>query len=230
MSDFLGEQRQGLEFLRDRCRSDSRAYRAISDELENLSEALSPSEDFISSVDAMTLQGRERIWDSMAQGIPSGLPGMRNDRIRDAFSSFMDCEHRMETVAVSKGIRYVNDSKSTNVNSTWFTLESTQGPIVWIMGGIDKGNDYTRLAYLVQRKVKAIVMLGRSSLKIHRNFASLVDVVMQVDTMEDAIRISSRLANVGDTVLLSPACASFDLFIDYQDRGRQFKEQVLKLS
>jgi UDP-N-acetylmuramoylalanine--D-glutamate ligase len=139
---------------------------------------------------------------------------------------FQGVEHRLEKVLKIDGVQYINDSKATNVNSAFFALESMSCPTVWIMGGVDKGNDYDELRPLVFEKVKAIICLGVDNKKIIDSFNNIVDIMIEVDNMEDAVKISQRMAEKGDAVLLSPCCASFDLFDDYEDRGRQFKQFV----
>jgi UDP-N-acetylmuramoylalanine--D-glutamate ligase len=138
-------------------------------------------------------------------------------------------EHRLEKVLKIQNVQYVNDSKATNVNATFFALDSMTAPTVWIVGGVDKGNDYTELMPLVREKVKAIVCLGVDNKKIIDEFGNVVDIMVEVMNMSDAVRTASKLAEKGDTVLLSPACASFDLFENYEDRGRQFKVAVQNL-
>ncbi|HEY0046872.1 MAG TPA: cyanophycin synthetase, partial [Flavobacterium sp.] len=138
-------------------------------------------------------------------------------------------EHRLEKVLKIQNVQYINDSKATNVNATFFALDSLNSPTVWIVGGVDKGNDYTELMPLVREKVKAIVCLGVDNKKIIDAFGNVVDVMIEVANMQDAVKMSQRLSEKGDTVLLSPACASFDLFENYEDRGRQFKSAVRNL-
>lgn len=181
------------------------------------------------SIDSMTLQGRHNMYNSMAAAVIGRLTDVRKDKIRDAFSDFRNAEHRLEKVAVVRGIEFINDSKATNVNSTWYALESINRPIVWIAGGVDKGNDYAILAPLVEKKVRCIVALGADVLKIHQAFSKKVSMIVNTMSMDEAVKMSYHLADKGDCVLLSPACASFDLFDDYQDRGRQFKKNVLDL-
>jgi UDP-N-acetylmuramoylalanine--D-glutamate ligase len=142
---------------------------------------------------------------------------------------FKGLEHRLEFVAKVQGVEYINDSKATNVNSAWYALESMTKPVIWIAGGIDKGNDYEILKPLVRKKVKAIVCLGLDNLKIHEAFSRHVDLIVNTTSAEDAVRMASKIAVKGDVVLLSPACASFDLFENYEDRGNQFKQAVLSL-
>lgn len=165
----------------------------------------------------------------MAAGIASMVFEIRNEQLRESLAGFKGVEHRLEYFLKVHGIEFVNDSKATNVNSTWYALESIRKPIVWIAGGIDKGNDYTMLNHLVKGKVKAIVCLGKDNSKLHAAFDSALKNVVDASNMEEAVKAAYYLARNGDTVLLSPACASFDLFENYEDRGNQFKEQVRNL-
>lgn len=165
----------------------------------------------------------------MAAGIASMVLEIRNEQLRESLSDFKGVEHRLEHFLKVHGIEFVNDSKATNVNSTWYALESINKPIVWIAGGIDKGNDYAMLKNLAKDKVKAIVCLGKDNSKLHKAFAKQVKNIIDTSSMEEAVKASYYLAWNGDTVLLSPACASFDLFENYEDRGLQFKNEVRNL-
>jgi UDP-N-acetylmuramoylalanine--D-glutamate ligase len=153
---------------------------------------------------------------------------IRKNKIREAVQTFQNLEHRMEPVATIRGVEFINDSKATNVNSTWYALESMTKPTVLILGGVDKGNDYSLIKELVQERVKGIVCLGADNKKIHEAFDGVVPV-MDASNAEEAVTTSFNMATIGDIVLLSPACASFDLFKNYEDRGTQFKQAVLKL-
>jgi UDP-N-acetylmuramoylalanine--D-glutamate ligase len=184
---------------------------------------------FIMSVFDLSLQGKHNAYNSMASGITSRVLDIRNETIRESLTDFKGVEHRLEPVIKVHGIEFVNDSKATNVNSTWYALETMKTKVVWIVGGIDKGNDYTGLYPLVREKVKSIVCLGKDNSKIHESFYNLIDIIIDTDNMEEAVRTAYYLAEQGDTVLLSPACASFDLFENYEDRGRQFKATVRNL-
>jgi UDP-N-acetylmuramoylalanine--D-glutamate ligase len=181
------------------------------------------------SIDSMTVQGRHNIYNGMAAAIAGRILDVRKDKIRESFMDFRNAEHRLEKVAVIRGIDFVNDSKATNVNSTWYALESVDRPIIWIAGGVDKGNDYSTLLPLVEKKVRCIIALGTDVRKIHQAFSKNVEMIMNIEDMAEAVKLSYHLANKGDCVLLSPACASFDMFDDYQDRGRQFKAAVKEL-
>jgi len=143
--------------------------------------------------------------------------------------NFETLEHRMETVSTVRGVEFINDSKATNVNSTWFALESMTKPVILILGGVDKGNDYSLLMDLVKEKVKAIVCLGADNTKLHKAFGNEVEVIVNTSSAKEAVKASFHLASKGDVVLLSPACASFDLFNNYEDRGKQFKNAVKEL-
>lgn len=175
------------------------------------------------------LRGRHNTYNTMAAAVISSLLDVRKENIRESLSNFQNVEHRLETVAKTNGIEYINDSKATNVNSTWYALESMDRPVIWIAGGVDKGNDYTDLKPLVRDKVKMIICMGIDNLKIHQAFQSDVDMVINTLSAKEAVHVASRMAANGDVVLLSPACASFDLFENYEDRGRQFKAAVRNL-
>ncbi|MFA5327094.1 MAG: UDP-N-acetylmuramoyl-L-alanine--D-glutamate ligase [Prolixibacteraceae bacterium] len=184
---------------------------------------------FTMSILDIALQGSHNTYNSMAAGISGMVVNIRNEKIRESMSDFKGVEHRLERFLRVHGIEFINDSKATNINSTWYALESMAQPTVWIVGGIDKGNDYSQLYDLVKSKVKAIVCLGTDNSKILEAFKSVGVDMVEVQSMEDAVRSAYYLAKNGDTVLLSPACASFDLFENYEDRGRQFKNAVREL-
>ncbi|MEY5069646.1 MAG: UDP-N-acetylmuramoyl-L-alanine--D-glutamate ligase [Bacteroidota bacterium] len=180
-------------------------------------------------IDELALQGKHNIYNSMASGIVAKVLELRNESIRESMGNFTNIEHRLEHVARISGIEFINDSKATNVNSTWYALESMNTDVVLIMGGVDKGNDYQMLRDLVKSKVKAIVCLGKDNHRIHEAFEDDVEVIVNTFTAEEAVQVAYHLAKKGDTVLLSPACASFDLFKNYEDRGQQFKKAVKEL-
>jgi UDP-N-acetylmuramoylalanine--D-glutamate ligase len=184
---------------------------------------------FQMSIQELALQGKHNVYNSMASGIVAKLLDIRNETLRESMCDFKNIEHRLESVGKISGISFINDSKATNVNSTWYALESMPGEVVLILGGVDKGNDYTMLKDLVKQKVKAIVCLGKDNERIHRAFEDVVDVIVNTSSAAEAVQTSYYLATKGDTVLLSPACASFDLFKNYEDRGRQFKQAVKEL-
>lgn len=184
---------------------------------------------FTMSIHKLALQGKHNVYNSMASGIASKLIEIRKDQIRDSLSDFEHIAHRLEFVAKVNERKFINDSKATNVNSTWFALESVEGPVVWIAGGVDKGNDYSELMDLVKEKVKAIVCLGKDNEKIKAAFGGVVDQIIETNSAFKAVKESYDLSKSGDTVLLSPACASFDLFDSYEDRGDQFKDAVKSL-
>ena len=180
------------------------------------------------TIEELALQGKHNMYNSMAAGLGSTLMNIRKETIRTKLASFDALEHRLESVLNISGVEYINDSKATNVNATYYALECQSKPVVWIVGGVDKGNDYNELMSLVQHKVKAIVALGADNSKIIEAFQGVVEIV-DTDSMEKAVRKASRLAEKGDVVLLSPCCASFDLFENYEDRGRQFKNAIRNL-
>lgn len=184
---------------------------------------------FSMSILDLSLQGQHNTYNSMAAGIASMVFEIRNQQLRESLSDFKGVEHRLERFLKVHGIEFINDSKATNVNSTWYALESINTSIVWIVGGIDKGNDYTMLEQLVRDKVKAIVCLGKNNTKLHTAFGGLVKDMVDTTSMQEAVKAAYYLARNGDTVLLSPACASFDLFENYEDRGMQFKKEVRNL-
>lgn len=185
--------------------------------------------DFSMSLGELSLKGRHNIYNSMAAGIAGNVLNIRKEVIRESLSDFKGVEHRLERYLKIHGIEFINDSKATNVNSAWYALESMTTQVVWIAGGIDKGNNYNDLLDLVKSKVKAIVCMGVDNSKLHQAFDHLGLPMVDVTSMKDAVRSAYYLAKDGDTVLLSPACASFDLFENYEDRGRQFKECVKEL-
>ncbi|MDB4754849.1 UDP-N-acetylmuramoyl-L-alanine--D-glutamate ligase [bacterium] len=178
------------------------------------------------SIYKLALEGKHNIYNSMASGVASRILELRKDVVRDSLTDFQNVEHRMEKVVSVHGIDFVNDSKATNINSTWYALETMPAGVVWIVGGVDKGNDYSILKDVVKEKVIAIVCLGKDNTKIKEAFKDSGVSIAETGSMEGAVQFAYQLSQKGDTVLLSPACASFDLFEDYEDRGRQFKEQV----
>src|SRR5687767_8615646 len=186
-------------------------------------------QDFTSmSVFDFALKGKHNQYNTMAACVAATTMDIRKDKIRDAVQNFQSLEHRMEHVATVRGVEFINDSKATNVNSSWFALESMTRPTVLILGGVDKGNDYSLIRDLVREKVKAIVCMGTDNRKIHEAFDSDVKLV-DTHSAEEAVQAAYALAAPGDVVLLSPACASFDLFKNYEDRGKQFKDAVKNL-
>jgi len=186
-------------------------------------------EEFKMETETMALEGQHNMKNAMAATSVAKLMKIRNATIRESLSNFQGVEHRLEKVLKIQNVLYINDSKATNVNATFFALDSMITPTVWIVGGVDKGNDYNELMSLVREKVKAIICLGIDNKKIIDVFGNVVDMMIEVNTMEDAVRMAQRLSEKGDTVLLSPACASFDLFENYEDRGNQFKQAVKNL-
>ena len=177
----------------------------------------------------LSLEGKHNIKNAMAASTVAHLLRIRKQTIRESLENFHGVEHRLEQVLKINKVQYINDSKATNVNATYYALESMDAPTVWIVGGTDKGNDYTELFSFVNEKVKAIICLGIDNEKLLENFGNMVDVIIETQSMSEAVKMAYKLANAGDNVLLSPACASFDLFENYEDRGRQFKESVRNL-
>ena len=186
-------------------------------------------EEFIMETEYIALEGKHNMKNAMAATSVAKLLHIRKETIRESLSNFQGVEHRLEKVLKIQNVQYINDSKATNVNAAFFALDSMNVPTVWIVGGVDKGNDYSELMALVHEKVKAIICLGVDNKKIIDAFGNVVDVMIEVDSMNDAVKMAQRMAEKGDAVLLSPACASFDLFENYEDRGRQFKEAVRNL-
>ncbi|PAW93510.1 UDP-N-acetylmuramoyl-L-alanine--D-glutamate ligase [Mucilaginibacter sp. MD40] len=184
---------------------------------------------FQMSINELALQGKHNIYNSMASGIVAKVLELRNETMRESMGNFRNIEHRLESVGKVSGISFINDSKATNVNSTWYALESMTTDVVLILGGVDKGNDYSMLKDLVKQKVKAIVCLGKENKRIHDAFEDDVEVIVNTNSAQEATQVAYHLAEKGDTVLLSPACASFDLFKNYEDRGNQFKAAVREL-
>ena len=178
---------------------------------------------------SLGLQGNHNIKNAMAASTVATLLQIRKATIRECLENFQAVEHRLEPVLRINKVNYINDSKATNVNATFYALESMKQPTVWIVGGVDKGNDYTELLPLVNEKVKAIICLGTDNDKIISTFGNVVELLVETHSMKDAVSVAYRVAEHGDAVLLSPACASFDLFENYEDRGRQFKEAVRNL-
>ena len=181
---------------------------------------------FTMSIKALALQGSHNTKNAMASSMVSQLLNVRNETLRESLEDFESVEHRLEPVLKINGVHYINDSKATNVNATFYALDSMKSDTIWIVGGVDKGNDYSDLLPLVHEKVKAIICLGVDNEKIKEAFDNVVDFIIETQGAEEAVKVAYKLANKGDSVLLSPACASFDLFENYEDRGRQFKAAV----
>jgi UDP-N-acetylmuramoylalanine-D-glutamate ligase len=186
-------------------------------------------EEVTMSIEDFAIKGKHNQYNTMAAGLAGVVMDIRKEKIRDAVQTFESLEHRMEHVATIKGVDFINDSKATNVNSTWYALESMTHPTILILGGIDKGNDYSLIKDLVKEKVKAIVCMGVDNRKIHEAFGNEVELIVNTNNAKDAVKSAFHFANKGDVILLSPACASFDLFKNYEDRGRQFKNAVKEL-
>ncbi len=181
------------------------------------------------TTDNLALEGRHNLKNTMAASLAATLVGIRKETIRESITNFQGAPHRLEKVLKIGHVQYINDSKATNVNATFFALDSMSAPTVWIVGGVDKGNDYSELMPLVREKVKAIICLGEDNSKIKDFFGNVVDLMVETFAMTEAVKVAYKIAERGDVVLLSPACASFDLFKNYEDRGNQFKEAIKNL-
>lgn len=189
----------------------------------------SKGETFNMELELLALEGMHNVYNSLASGIVAKLMDITDEQLRESLSDFQGVPHRLEKVATVRGVQYINDSKATNVNSCWYALQSMRSKTVLILGGVDKGNNYSEIEELVTNKVKALIFLGKDNSRLHSFFDGKVDVIRDVESMEDAVKSAYELAEKGDVVLLSPCCASFDLFDNYEDRGDQFKEMVRKL-
>jgi UDP-N-acetylmuramoylalanine--D-glutamate ligase len=187
------------------------------------------NEEVKMSVEDFALKGKHNLYNTMAAGLAGSVMRVRKEFLRDSFQTMESLEHRMSTVATIRGVEFINDSKSTNTNSAWYALESMTKPVILILGGVDKGNDYSFLKDLVKEKVKAIVCMGVDNRKIHEAFGNDVGLMVNTKSAKDAVQAAFHFAEKGDVVLLSPACASFDLFKNYEDRGMQFIEAVKEL-
>ncbi|MDO9275553.1 MAG: UDP-N-acetylmuramoyl-L-alanine--D-glutamate ligase, partial [Lutibacter sp.] len=186
-------------------------------------------EETLMNISTLALKGKHNTKNAMAASMATSLLKVRKDTIRESLEDFEGAEHRLEMVLKINGVQYINDSKATNVNATFYALDCVKAPIVWIVGGVDKGNDYLDLMPFVREKVKAIICLGLDNQKIIQTFNNVVDLIVETAGAEEAVKVAYKIAEKGDTVLLSPACASFDLFENYEDRGNKFKEAVSAL-
>ncbi|MGJ1195450.1 UDP-N-acetylmuramoyl-L-alanine--D-glutamate ligase [Sphingobacterium spiritivorum] len=202
---------------------------AYLDQEKNIIINTPKGEQFIMNTEDLSLQGKHNVYNNMAAGLVAKVQELRNRSMQESMSSYVNIPHRLEHVACIGGVNYINDSKATNVNSVWYALESFSPQIVLIMGGVDKGNDYEMLRDLVRSKVRAIICIGKDNTRIHESFEEDTDVIVNSSSMKDAVEIASHIAQKGDTVLLSPACASFDWFKNYEERGDKFKEAVMAL-
>jgi UDP-N-acetylmuramoylalanine--D-glutamate ligase len=180
-------------------------------------------------INDLALKGKHNLYNSMAASIASRLVDIKNDVIKESLTDFEGIEHRLEKVTKVRGVEYINDSKATNINSTWYALECMSEPVIWIVGGVDKGNDYDELKEVVALKVKAIICLGVDNAKIVQAFKDIVPIIEETQSMQQAVKLGYQMGKKGDVVLLSPACASFDLFENYEERGRAFKTSVREL-
>jgi UDP-N-acetylmuramoylalanine--D-glutamate ligase len=196
---------------------------------ENKIQITTNTNFFTMTLEELALQGKHNVYNSMAASIASKLVDIRSESIRQSLSAFENVPHRLEYVARIHGIDFINDSKATNVNSAWYALETADSPLIWIAGGVDKGNDYAKLEELVSQKVKAIICLGVDNAKIIETFGSRVEAIYETNSAEQAVLTAYTIGKKGDTVLLSPACASFDLFESYEERGNKFKQAVRNL-
>lgn len=187
------------------------------------------TDEFKMGITSLALQGKHNVKNSMAAAMTAQLLKVRKQTIRESLEDFEGAEHRLEHVLKINGVQYINDSKATNINATFYALDSMKNPTVWIVGGVDKGNDYFELMPLVREKVKAIICLGTDNQKIRQTFDSVIDLIVETSGAEEAVKVAYKIADKGDVVLLSPACASFDLFENYEDRGRQFKQAIRQL-
>jgi len=185
--------------------------------------------EFDMNIEELSIKGRHNVYNSMAAALVAKRHDIRNAKIKESLANYINVEHRLEFVARVRGVDYINDSKATNINATWYALESFKRKIIWIAGGIDKGNDYEKLLPLIREKVKYIICLGTDNNHIIEAFKNEFEFIYETNKMADAIELAYKLSKPGDTVLLSPACASFDLFVNYEDRGNQFKEIVKNL-
>ncbi|MFT5723338.1 MAG: UDP-N-acetylmuramoylalanine--D-glutamate ligase [Bacteroidia bacterium] len=188
-----------------------------------------PKIKFQMNLNQLTISGKHNTYNSMAASIVANSLLIRNEVIRESLMDFKNIEHRLEFVTTVKGVDYINDSKATNVNSAWYALESMKNPVVWIAGGVDKGNDYESLMPLVREKVRILICLGKNNIALHQAFSKHVDMIINVTSAKEAVQVANGLAFKDEVVLLAPACASFDLFESYEDRGRQFKYEVRNL-
>lgn len=182
--------------------------------------------NFTMTIEELALQGKHNIYNSMAAGISGSLIGLRKQSIKDSLASFENIDHRMESVANIHGIEFINDSKATNVNSAWWALENQHKPIIWIAGGIDKGNDYTKLYDIAKSNIKALICLGVDNQKLIGAFTGIIPIITEAGSAKEAVDQAYLMAEKDEVVILSPACASFDLFENYEDRGNQFKDAV----
>ncbi len=188
-----------------------------------------PKGNFVMEEELLALTGTHNLYNSLASGIAAKLMDIKNENIRKSLSDFKGVEHRLEKVARVRGVEYINDSKATNVNSCWYALQSMTTKVILILGGTDKGNDYSEIEDLIKEKCRALIFMGADNSKLHQFFDGKIDTIVDTNSMEDAVKQAYKIAQKGDTVLLSPCCASFDLFKNYEDRGEQFKHYVRRL-
>ncbi len=222
--DILAQQ---FEFTQNKNSVENGAF--LNSESKEINYMYKHKQQMTMQIEELAIKGKHNVYNSMAAGIVAQVLNIRKDVIRESLMDFRNVEHRLESVISVHGIKFINDSKATNVNSAWYALESVNSQIIWIAGGIDKGNDYNMLKELVAQKVKAIVCLGKDNAAIHKAFGDIVPKIVDTTSMMEAVKTAYYLGKKDDTVLLSPACASFDLFENYEDRGTQFKLAVRSL-
>jgi UDP-N-acetylmuramoylalanine--D-glutamate ligase len=222
--DILAQQ---FEFTQNKDSVENGAF--LNSENKEINYIHNHKQQMTMQIEELAIRGKHNVYNSMAAGIVAQVLNIRKDVIRESLMDFRNVEHRLESVISVHGIKFINDSKATNVNSAWYALESVNSPIIWVAGGIDKGNDYNMLKELVAQKVKAIVCLGKDNSAIQKAFGDLVPKIVETTSMMEAVKTAYYLGKKDDTVLLSPACASFDLFENYEDRGTQFKLAVRSL-
>ena len=220
---------QQLPFTLNETNLKNQDLETFSASTNNTHITINPNQNpLIMTIQELALQGKHNLYNSMASGIAARIMEVRKDVIRECLTDFQNIEHRLEHVNTVYGMNFINDSKATNVNSTWYALESMSTPTVWIAGGVDKGNNYDLIKDMVKKKVKTIVCIGKDNSKLIEAFGDMATII-EVDNMRDAVYNAYKSGEKGDAILLSPSCASFDLFEDYEDRGRQFKEAVRNL-
>ncbi len=226
-ADEVGRRNLRAQIYTTTCRPGNISANAYC--FENKIQITTNNNFFTMTLEELALQGKHNVYNSMAASIASKLVDIRSESIRQSLSAFENVPHRLEFVARIHGIDFINDSKATNVNSAWYALETADSPLIWIAGGVDKGNDYAKLEELVKQKVKAIICLGIDNSKIIELFADKVEAIYETQSAEQAVLTAYTIGKKGDTVLLSPACASFDLFESYEERGNKFKQAVRNL-
>jgi UDP-N-acetylmuramoylalanine--D-glutamate ligase len=196
----------------------------------NIMEIIINNENIDLETENISIQGNHNYKNAACAAMTASLVNIRKETIRKSMTDFMPIPHRYQLIRNVNGVKYINDSKATNVNSVYFALNSTKAPVILIIGGEDKGNDYDEIMLLVREKVKAIICLGKNNIKLIHTFEDVVEIMIETESMSEAVKIAKNISETGDTVLLSPACASFDLFKNYEDRGGQFMNEVMKIN